>query len=165
MEPLEVAVEVFGSDAPIAAEESLEALMTAVHRLDVQLTPDPLTCRLIERLMGDTQRRGAGWIERCAIGDQEGVLAEHRRQMSLIVSALTAGRMALIVVPVRSAATRTGTCSLDRPRRLALPPRLRGLRSGSLASSCPAAAFFQARDPLWLSRTYVSSASTIPPRG
>src|SRR5512147_2741680 len=80
MEPLEVAVEVFGSDAPIAAQESLEALMAAVHRLDVQLTPDPLTCRLIERLMGDTQRRGAGWIERCAIGDQEGLLAEHRRQ-------------------------------------------------------------------------------------
>ena len=59
MEPLEVAVEVFGSDAPIAAEESLEALMAAVHRLDVQFTPDPLTGRLIERLMGDTQLRGA----------------------------------------------------------------------------------------------------------
>ena len=80
MEPLEVAGEVFGSDAAIAAQESLEALMAAVDRLDVQFTPDPLTGRLIERLMGDTQRRRARWIERCAIGDQEGVLAEHRRQ-------------------------------------------------------------------------------------
>ena len=80
MEPLEVAAEVFGSDATIAAQESLEALMAAVHRLDVQFTPDPLTGRLIERLMGDTQLRGARWIERCAIGDQEGVLAEHRGQ-------------------------------------------------------------------------------------
>src|SRR5512134_1853234 len=44
-----------------------------------------------------------------------------------MVSALTAGRMALIVAPVRSAATRTGTCSLDRPRLVALPPRLRDL--------------------------------------
>src|SRR5512147_2172086 len=78
MEPLEVAAEVFGSEATIAAQESLEALMAAVHRLDVQFTPDPLTGRLIEHLMGDTQLRGARWIERCAIGDQEGVLAEHR---------------------------------------------------------------------------------------
>ena len=38
MEPLEVAAEVFGSDATIAAQESLEALMAAVHRLDVQFT-------------------------------------------------------------------------------------------------------------------------------
>ena len=64
MEPLEVAAEVFGSDATIAPQESLEALMAAVHRLDVQFTPDPLTGRLIERLMGDTQLRGARWIER-----------------------------------------------------------------------------------------------------
>ena len=34
MEPLEVAAEVFGSDATIATQESLEALMAAVHRLD-----------------------------------------------------------------------------------------------------------------------------------
>ena len=58
-----------------------------------------------------------------------------------MVSALTAGKMALIVAPVRSAATRIGTCSVDRPRLVALPPRLRDLRSGSSASGCPAAAF------------------------
>src|SRR5512132_236419 len=59
-----------------------------------------------------------------------------------MVSALTAGRMALIVAPVRSAATRTGTCSLDRPRLVALPPRLRGLRSGSSGIGLPRSGIF-----------------------
>ena len=110
MEPLEVAVEVFGSEATIAAQESLEAFMAAVHRLDVQFTPDPLTGRLIERLMGDTQLRRARWIERCAIGDQEGVLAEYRGQDFFDgVGVDRRQEMALIVAPVRSEATRIGT--------------------------------------------------------
>src|SRR3982750_4428017 len=41
----------------------------------------------------------------------------------------TVGSTAVSVVPVRSAATRTGTCSRDSPRLAALPPRLRGGRS------------------------------------
>ena len=54
MEPFEVAVEIFGCDAAIASEECFEALMAAVHRLDVQVAPDTLPSRMIERLMADT---------------------------------------------------------------------------------------------------------------
>ena len=43
-------------------------------------------------------------------------------------SALTAGRTVATVMPLRSAATSTGTCSDDRPRLLALPPRSRPAR-------------------------------------
>ena len=63
--------------------------MAAVHRLDVQFPPNFLTCRLIERLMRNTQLGGARWIKRCAICDPEGVLAEHLPASSM-VSALTA---------------------------------------------------------------------------
>ena len=68
---------------------------------------------------------------------------------SLTLSALRAGRVWLRVAPVRSAATRIGTCSRERPRLRALPPRRRGLR-------------FSFRSPFRLSSTKVSSASTIP---
>ena len=49
-------------------------------------------------------------------------------KVSARVSALTAGRTALTVASLQSAATRTGTCSSDRPRLLALPPDLPALR-------------------------------------
>src|SRR3954467_10111719 len=74
----------------------------------------------------------------------------------------TAGRIALMVAPERSAAIRTGTCSSDRPRFFALPPRLRALRSGRSAAGLPSLARFQTRSPFRLSRTKVSSASTMP---
>ncbi len=57
--------------------------MPAVDRLDVQFAADPLAGRLVERLMGDPQRGGARWIAGAAVGDQQGVLAEHRRQARL----------------------------------------------------------------------------------
>ena len=43
-------------------------------------------------------------------------------------AASTLGSTALTVVPLRSAAMRTGTCSRERPRFFALPPRRRALR-------------------------------------
>src|SRR3954471_8692044 len=50
---------------------------------------------------------------------------------ALMASALSPGRTALTTAPLRSAATRIGTCSCDRPRFVALPPRPRAARSGS----------------------------------
>src|SRR5215217_6590024 len=50
---------------------------------------------------------------------------------ALMASALSTGRTALTTAPLRSAATRIGTCSCDRPRFVALPPRPRAARSGS----------------------------------
>ena len=64
------------------------------------------------------------------------------------LSAVTDGRTEQVVVSLRSTATNIGTCSPDRPRLLALPPLLRAFRS-------------RLRSPLRISRTQVSSASTI----
>ena len=53
------------------------------------------------------------------------------------LSALRTGRVSPRVAPARSAATRTGACSRERPRLRALPPCRRGLRS-SFRSPLPA---------------------------
>jgi hypothetical protein len=45
MEPLEVAVEIFGCDATIAPQECLETFMATVHRLDMEVASDTLTSR------------------------------------------------------------------------------------------------------------------------
>src|SRR3954462_12551899 len=47
----------------------------------------------------------------------------------------TAGSTAVSVVPVRAAATRTGTCPRDSPRLAALPPRLRRGPVGAFAAA------------------------------
>src|SRR5271157_4045928 len=71
---------------------------------------------------------------------------------AVMLAASRRGRTASMVAPVRSRATMTGICSADRPRLLALPPRLR-------------AALGRARRlPLKDSKINVSSASTIPDR-
>lgn len=51
MKPLEVAGEVFGSDATMTAQKILEALMTAVDGLDVQRATNMLAGGLVEHLV------------------------------------------------------------------------------------------------------------------
>src|SRR5271154_1316368 len=68
------------------------------------------------------------------------------------LTASSRGKTASSVAPVRSRATMTGICSADRPRLMALPPRL---REGLGRPLCW---------PLKDSRMNVSSASTIPDR-
>ena len=80
-----------------------------------------------------------------------------------MASPVAAGRTELIVAPLRSAATRTGTSSCESPRMLAFPPRFRALRSGGSVTDWPFCARFHSCDPLRLDSTKVSSASTMPP--
>jgi hypothetical protein len=82
---------------------------------------------LVERLVGEAQGPGAGREERRASGSIE------VSRWTLMVAAVVSGSTAVRVVPLRSAATRIGTCSFESPRLLATPPRLRGLRSSFLA--------------------------------
>jgi len=70
---------------------------------------------------------------------------------------LSAGKMLLTVMPERSVAIKINVCSLESRRLVALPPHLRGWRSGAAVPGSPTSARFQARNPLRLSRTSVSS--------
>src|SRR4051812_9348561 len=148
MEPSQVVVEVFGGHTAPDAQEGLDPLMQAVDGLDVQFATYPLASRLVQDLVGDLHPGGTACQGRAAIGDQQGVFAEDRSSTALIASALSTGRTALTTAPLRSAATRIGTCSCDRPRFVALPPRPRAARSGASAPGRPCSARSQAREPL-----------------
>ena len=149
MEPPEIAVEVLGGDAAEASQEALDLAVTAVDRLDVQGAADPLAGGTVDALVRDVERRCDGRIAAAwSFETSKASRATTGSSASLKLFALRAGRVWLRVAPALSAATRIGTCSRERPRLRALPPRRRGLRSSF-------------RSPLRLSRTKVSSASTI----
>jgi len=86
MKPSEIAVEILGGDAAMATKEGLEPLMAAVDGLDVQFSPDALASGLVERLMADAHRGGAGRITGAAVSDQQGVLIKNWLQNRLQMS-------------------------------------------------------------------------------
>ena len=86
MKPSEIAVEILGGDATMATKEGLEPLMAAVDGLDVQFSPDALASGLVERLMADAHRGGAGRITGAAVSDQQGVLIKNWLQNRLQMS-------------------------------------------------------------------------------
>ena len=101
--------------------------MAVVDGLDVQVAADPLAGRLVQRLMADAEVGGAPRIGSGAVGDEQSILVDGGFQHRLDgFGRHLRQRPALSVVPLRSAAPRIGTCSRDRPRLAALPPRLRG---------------------------------------
>ena len=116
MEPAQVPVEVSGCDAAAGSEEVLEPGMSVVDGLDVEFSAGSFAGGLIECLVANTQGRGAGRIAGGAIGYRRASLSSTGARTAWMASALTAGNAALTVAPDRSAATRTGTCSRDRPR-------------------------------------------------
>ena len=148
MEPSQVVVEVFGGHAAPGAQEGLDPLMQAVDGLDVQFA---------------ATRSPADWFK--TSWEIFIPVAQHAKAVppsvtsrasllrtgsstALMASALSTGRTALTTAPLRSAATRIGTCSCDRPRFVALPPRPRASRSGASAPGRPCSARSQAREPL-----------------
>jgi hypothetical protein len=80
VEPAQIAVEVFGGDAAMLAEEILEPGMSVVYGLDVKLASDPLLGGLIERLVADAEGGGAGRVAGAGVGDEQGVLVDDRPQ-------------------------------------------------------------------------------------
>lgn len=84
VEPSQVAVEVSGSDAPEAAEETLALTVAAVHRLNVQRATHPFAGRRVERLVAHAERGRARGIRAMGVG--EGCLSRLR------VRARSAGR-------------------------------------------------------------------------
>jgi len=103
------------------------------------------------------------WIAAEHRGREPAQVAASVHTLDGLIEAIAVGLgAALTVAPDRSAAPRIGTCSSDKPRFFALPPRLRGWRSGRVGADLPCLARFHARSPLRLARTKVSSASTMP---
>ena len=129
MEPTQVVVEIAGGDAAAGTQEVLQPTVATVHRLHMQIAPNPFPHRAVECFVAHPERGGARWVARAAVGDQQGVLRDHRIEGSRERRRIDpGGSTALTVVPLRSAAMRTGTCSREKPRFFALPPRRRALR-------------------------------------
>src|SRR3954468_17163094 len=148
MEPSQVIVEVFGGHATPGAQEGLDPFMQAVDGLDVQVAAHPLASRLVHYLVGDLHSAAQHARAVPPSVTRRASLLRTGSSTALMASALSTGRTALTTAPLRSAATRIGTCSCDRPRFVALPPRPRAARSGASAPGRPCSARSQAREPL-----------------
>ena len=94
----------------------------------MQIAPNPFPHRVVECFVAHPERGGTTWVALATVGDQQGVFATTGSRAAVSAAASTLGNTALTVVPLRSAAMRTGTCSRERPRFFALPPRRRALR-------------------------------------
>ena len=78
VEPAQVVVQIAGGDAAAGAQEVLQPTVAAVHRLHMQIAPNPFPHRAVECFVAHPERGGARWVARAAVGDQQGVLRDHR---------------------------------------------------------------------------------------
>ncbi len=132
-----------------AAQDALDLAVAAIDRLDVPRAPDPLAGRSGDALVWDVERRRNGWIAAVGVGDEQRIRCDDRLQPLLHAVCVEGGQ------GMAEGLARAVGGDQDRPRLArepglrAVPPRRRGLRSSF-------------RSPLRLSRTKVSSTSTIP---
>ena len=78
VEPAQVVVQIAGGDAAAGTQEVLQPTVAAVHRLHMQIAPNPLPHRAVECFVAHPERGGARWVARAAVGDQQSVLRDHR---------------------------------------------------------------------------------------
>ena len=78
VEPAQVVVQIAGGDAAAGTQEVLQPTVAAVHRLHMQIAPNPFPHRAVECFVAHPERGGARWVTRAAVGDQQGVLRDHR---------------------------------------------------------------------------------------
>ena len=78
MEPAQVVVQIAGGDAAAGTQEVLQPAVAAVHRLHMQIAPNPFPHRAVECFVAHPERSGARWVARATVGDQQGVLSDHR---------------------------------------------------------------------------------------
>ena len=82
VEPAQVVVQIAGGDAAAGTQEVLQPAVAAVHRLHMQIAPNPFPHRAVERFVAHPERGGARWVARATVGDQQGVLRDHRVESS-----------------------------------------------------------------------------------
>lgn len=151
--PAQIVTQVAGGDAVEAAYPFLES---AIVGIDVLHMIDPrhntLTSSQIDRPVGDAHFFGNSRQRLFSVGAQNDSVAKSGLSTAPRCALSAFSRMKSAVLPVRSRQIRTAVCSSDRPRLLALPPRLRGARlKPCLLPFCD-------------SRKYVSSGSAMPAR-
>ena len=78
VEPAQVVVQIAGGDAAAGTQEVLQPAVAAVHRLHMQIAPNPFPHRAVECFVAHPERSGARWVARATVGDQQGVLSDHR---------------------------------------------------------------------------------------
>ena len=78
VEPAQVVVQIAGGDAAAGTQEVLQPTVAAVHRLHMQIAPNPFPHRAVECFVAHPERGGARWVARATVGDQQGVLRDHR---------------------------------------------------------------------------------------
>ena len=102
MEPAQVVVQIAGGDAAAGTQEVLQPAVAAVHRLHMQIAPNPFPHRAVECFVAHPERGGARWVARATVGDQQGVLRDTGSRAAVSAAASTLGSTALTVVPLRS---------------------------------------------------------------
>ena len=78
VEPAQIVVQIAGGDAAAGPQEVLPAAVAAVHRLHMQVAPNPFPHRAVEALVAHSKRGGARRVAHATVGDQQGVLGDHR---------------------------------------------------------------------------------------
>ena len=78
VEPAQIVVQIAGGDPAARSQEVLPPAVAAVHRLHMQIAPNPFPNRPVEALVAHPERGGARRVARAAVGDQQGVPGEHR---------------------------------------------------------------------------------------
>ena len=78
VEPAQVVVQIAGGDAAAGTQEVLQPTVAAVHGLHMQIAPNPFPHRAVECFVAHPERGGARWVARATVGDQQGVLRDHR---------------------------------------------------------------------------------------
>ena len=132
-----------------AAQDALDLAVAAVDRLDGPRAPDPLAGRRVDALVWDVEHRRNGRIAAVGVGDEQRIRCDDRLQPLLHAVCVEGGQ------GMAEGLARTVGGDQDRPRRardrVCGPSRRAGAACGPVSAS-----------PLRLSRTTVSSASTIP---
>ena len=126
--PAEVAVEVFRGYPVEPAHPAFEAAVVIVDVLDMVDALDALACAQIERHMRKPRLAGECAIGRGAVADQHRRFGDHRFQRRRKRFCRAVWQDLIAVALLRSRAISTGTCSSDKPRFDAFPPRLRAGR-------------------------------------
>ena len=139
VEPAQVVVEIACGDATARTQEVLQPAVAAVHRLHMQIAPNPFPHRAVECFVAHPERCGARGVARATVGDQQGVLRDHRVEGSRERRRIDPGqhRADRRSAPVRRHENRYLLAREAALLRLAAPPPCLAPQPGARPSGSP----------------------------